>query len=321
MKLIIELIKHQLDINKPTNAFDPLYCFYNKLVLPFSNKKSILYELNDLLYHSFLMNDERRNTLLDDFCKVIKKYNAFSRLGYLYKIKKMPVMVDHDLYLNPITYEMKNSIVINDNKNNATYLFLLRDLIKIINTSLSNSCYLFPEPVDIKNPYNNIPFTKSQLYNIYFALKKSDYAVPELFYCYFYSNFNLELYSQNYEAVIRTKVIKQYVNKTSYELLHQSVISMIYFYAPKRLYDNIHDDFPEKKLVDLLRPYLHLYFLGQGHIGIQESMLSHNCINLLKKKLRIFYKRNPKFGRKYIHIVFKNGKLTNEIRFDDQVKT
>ena len=48
------------------------------------------------------------------------------------------------------------------------YLFSIFDLKEIINKSLSNIDYGYPKILPIKNPYNNIPFTQSNLYNIYF---------------------------------------------------------------------------------------------------------------------------------------------------------
>ena len=38
-------------------------------------------------------------------------------------------------------------------------------------------------PFIYKNPYNNLLFNKSSLYNIYFAIKKSDYIFHQYFLC------------------------------------------------------------------------------------------------------------------------------------------
>jgi hypothetical protein len=261
------------------------------------------------------MNDERRNMLLDEFFIVKRQYNAFSRFAFICKFKKAKILVDHDLYLNPISErdDKQRMIALYDEKNQSKYLFLLRDIVHIVNTSLSNAYYLFPEPKEIKNPYNNLAFTKAQLYNIYFALKMSYFAIPELFHCYFYTHFCLNMFSQKYETVVRENVILNYVRKSSHILLYQNVLSMIYFYAPKKMYDNIHEDFPEKVLVETFRPYLYLYFIGDVN---STTLLSSKSILLLKAKLRQFFKLNPKFGRKYVHVIFKNGRVINEVSFN-----
>ena len=51
-------------------------------------------------------------------------------------------------------------------------------LKKIVQKSLSNSDEMYSDPLPIKNPYNNLPFSKSNLYTLYFFIKKSDYVMP-----------------------------------------------------------------------------------------------------------------------------------------------
>ena len=45
--------------------------------------------------------------------------------------------------------------------------------MNIINKSIINCPDMFVEPLDIKNPYTNIPFSKAGSYNIYFKINKT----------------------------------------------------------------------------------------------------------------------------------------------------
>ena len=72
----------------------------------------------------------------------------------------------------------------------------------------------------------------------------------------------------------------------------------------------IHDDFPKDQLADVFREYLYLSFIiDYGKDTLKSGMYK----KILNKKLRLFYKENPTFGRKMFHMKYvqcpETGKL------------
>jgi hypothetical protein len=116
---------------------------------------------------------------------------GFSKLARLCKLKKATIKNMHDLGLNPISHTnpRKTIQLLHDS---SIYIITLPELIQIICTALSyvNGFFML-EPYIAKNPYTNVPFNKSTLYNIYFAVKQSDYKMPALFHSFFLHHFNL----------------------------------------------------------------------------------------------------------------------------------
>ena len=182
-------------------------------------------------------------------------YNAFTRIKYIYKFKKAEIQINHDLYLNPIDISKNNYITIL--QNDKKYLFTTSDIINIMNSSLSNAPHFFVNPLISKNPYNNIPFNKSTLYNIYFFIKNSNYIMPPLIKGFFMTNFNLHLFVKEYEAIIRDIAIENFIFKSDSNVLYNVVINMLNKYDIKNNF-SIHEDFPQEKLVSIMRPYLYL---------------------------------------------------------------
>ena len=88
-------------------------------------------------------------------------------------------------------------------QNNRKYLFTMFDLKQIINNNLSNLDYGFVDTIPIKNPYSNLPFSQSNLYNIYFYFKFNHYICPTLFHFFFLSNFDLAHFERYYEYPIK----------------------------------------------------------------------------------------------------------------------
>ena len=196
--------------------------------------------------------------------------------------------------MNPIDVTKKNHITIL--QNGKRYFFSCGDIINIINTALSNAPDFFVDPLISKNPYNNIPFNKSTLYNIYFFIKKSNHIMPVLIQNYFLSNFNIHVFVKENESIIRDIAIHNYVFKTSHTLLHNSVFNMIKKYDKKKII-SINRDFPSDMLVEIMRPYLYLYYINK--YSFMKNKIESSYYEL-RYKLQQFIKFNPKFGRKYV---------------------
>jgi hypothetical protein len=263
--------------------------------------KYFLDEINNIF-----LTEEQKEDFISIFCKIQKTYFALSRFAYMYKYNKAKVVVDFDLCLNPIDINNKNSICLFQAKNN--YYFRINDLINIIDTALSNSPNFFSDPLITKNPYNNIPFNKSTLYNIYFNIISKTSIVPELIHKFFLSNFDLDNFEKKYEHLIREHAIQKYVKNANIDILHNSILIMIESYNSNMSNIKIHKDFPKKQLVDTMKPYLTLYLSYKYSLITTEKI---NSKNILYKKLRDFYNFNPFFGRKEIKIqtfFSKNGK-------------
>ena len=242
-----------------------------------------------------------REEFINHFCKIQKTYYAFSRLAFIYKYKKSSMSVTTDIGLNDIAINDKNVLCIFHF--NSRYLFNVNDLIKIINTSLTNSYMLFSQPVMSKNPYNNLPFTKSNLYNIYFFIKSNTNIYNELFFKFFHCNFNLSLFYQKYEYLLREYIIENFIKNSTEDVLIQEIKRMINSYNKKHKKKIlIHDEFPKKSLIKIMKPYLLL------HLKCYYSLIpiiKTNSSVILNNKLKKFQKFNPVFGRKTFKLGFK----------------
>jgi len=254
-----------------------------------------LKKIKDILENPFFCL-KVQNALLDLFSKTQKIMFALSKLVNSYKIKKMPIKIQTDLLLNDIDLSKKNIFMVF--QHSVKYPFIINDLINIITTSLSNCSFFFAEPLDIKNPYNNIPFSKATLYSMYFFIRENLFSMPLLFDLFFHSNFDLNSFKINNENYIREVYIKNFVFRSRYNALYGYLMAMFekyYEYMPSIVIDR---DFPREKLVNIMRPYLQLYLLGNYLIIGSEKR--YVTIHLLKKKLLQFSKHNPMFGRKII---------------------
>lgn len=274
--------------------------------------------LENTLNNIFLTKD-LKNVFLNTFSQIQKIYFALLRFKFMLLLKKSKIIVETDLSLNPIVEKDKFVMVIF--QKNKKYLFHTRDLLHIINSSIGHSDFFFSTPNSVKNPYNNMIFTKSILYNIYFFMKFNTNYFSELFHHFFICNFDLsEFYCKN-TTLLRKYAIQDYFkNSTDVNLLVDIEEMLDDFNYENRLYKIIIDpDFPNKTLLEVMKPYINLYLISKYSYVICEKV---NAQRLLKKKLREFYMFNPIFGRKIIKInnSFNNKSksiLENEIKFID----
>jgi hypothetical protein len=286
------------------------FCLFEKDIRVENKYKKLSQALD-----GFLLNDNsKKEEFIDYFYKIQKTYNTLNRLVYNYKLKKTKIVVNTDMGLNELSETDKNVISIIDN--NSKYLFHVNDLIKIINTSLTNSYLFFAEPKSIKNPYNNLPFNKSTLYNIYFHIRyKTDY-YPELFFKFFECNFNLTKFKFLNENILREYSIENYVYKSPSNIIESDIKKMIINFnlhckmAHMKNRILIDEEFPINKLITIMKPYLFLYCksLYSFHPQIKKQNSDFFRLSMLR-----FNKFNPQFGRKRYKILYKTIKNFKKI--------
>lgn len=292
-------------IRIPATSVDPhghvLSVFlFSSLIRTHPNKLNVKTKyqfLSNVLSNNFLTNNQK-DEFLYWFGQTQRAYFAFARFANLIRYKKAKCVVDFDMGLNEISINTKGVICIYEN--NYTYLFKIHDLIHIFNTALTNSDMFFSNTLTIKNPFSNVPFKKSTLYNIYFYIRFKTLIIPTLIHNYFLLHFNLKKFESKFEHLIREKELHRYINTSSTETLFPIIVTMLHqFFLRYRLKFNIHPDFPKNTLVTIMKHYLLMYYTSlYSLIKSQES----RAFRHLNRGLLDFFDFNPQFGRKFIHI-------------------
>lgn len=248
---------------------------------------------------NIFISDLYKDQFITEFGKAQRVYRALCRFAYIYKYKKANIPIQCDLFLNPIRDISKNYII-TIFQEKTKYLFTLSDILQIIKNALFYCPYeLEVEPFTPKNPYNNMPFNYTVLYNLYLHIKTKCplITMPLYFHLFFLSDFNINKFVIQNETFLQKNAIKQFIfSSATYEnsRLMTNLRDMLseHFFA-KNL--RIHKDFPKDELLDIFRPYLYLYYLV-WYVELFESETLYYKSTLLTLLTR-FYKFNPNFGR------------------------
>ena len=227
-----------------------------------------------------------------DFYTKAHKLNArFSKLAMIWRTWKAKQTITTDMYLNEINIYHRNSIRIH--QNNTNYWFTISDLINQIEVALLNSPYYFSEPLIHKNPYTNIPFTKSTLYNIYFKIRDSTYLPSALIHNYFLCEFDLYLFRIENECLIRETYFRRYIYNTNSNILFYEILDLTRTFRIR-----IDDGAPKDEIIKILRPYLYLHMVTKYHIcGLEKQGIAQNILSDKMEEFRIY---NRQFGKKEI---------------------
>ena len=84
----------------------------------------------------------------------------------------------------------------------------------------------------------------------------------ELFHLFFKANFDPKKFLYYNECIIRDTYIKNYAENSPANVLYRDLVPML---AVNRRFTKkllIHDDVPMDQLVDIFRPYFHLFYLN-----------------------------------------------------------
>lgn len=245
-------------------------------------------ELTDNVF----ISQKEKNDFMEIYAKSRRTYIGFSKLSILWKIRRAKQTITMDLYMNEIDQSHPNSIMIH--QNNTNYWFSISDLMNQIETALTNSPCYFAEPLEPKNPYTNIPFPKSILYNIYFKQKSSTFLPSMIFHGFFLCEFDKYRYRIENESMLRERSIQKHIHNADIDTLFHEVFSMC-----RVLRLRVDKDVPKLELIKIMRPYFYLYMVSGFHInGLEKSSMARA---LLLRKIRELRKYNKIFGRKCLY--------------------
>lgn len=307
MKTIFSIIQ-QLLKSDAQDSNSPHIFFQMFLKTPYTTQHK--FEFYNKTNNNLFLNDITKHRFNDMFYKIQRTYYAFNRLKNMFTYKYAKSNANTDMELNEIVEGGKHVICLHHK--NGKYLFKINDLLKIINNSLTNSHYFFSEPIAVKNPYNNLPFDKSNLYNIYFFIKFNTCYKVDLFEKYFNTDFNLSEFYQQYEFLLREHILKNYVNDSTNSQLCKHITNMLSEF--NKLHINmkikIDSEFPDTTLITIMKPYVLLYITSLYSL---VAIIKSNAFAKLKCKLIQFYKFNPEFGRKTAVINYSKIKSLSNI--------
>jgi len=255
-----------------------------------TNVHERLVEFKRIQENTFICGDDL-NAISTIHSQMSKLRRAFVKVAKLWKLKRAKIYNTDDLFMTPIVDGQKNTITIL--KNNMRYIFSLRELIGHFNRELTNVCNLFVEPLPCKNPYTNECFSKSDLYNIYFAIRASSFVMPALFHSYFLSNFCLSEFTNLNEHEIREHYIEKYVNHITNDILLACINDMLVEHHIDII--KINKNFPKQMLKELMEPYLKLYYISKLTKNRWKRAASFMKLHMMLHELQ---KESPGFGRK-----------------------
>jgi hypothetical protein len=132
--------------------------------------------------------------------------------------------------------------------------------------------------------------------------------MPPLFQAFFMSNFDIEEYQIANEYAVREYSIKRYIYNSPISLLYPLIFEMLGAMGYSRRI-RIHSEFPKDKLVEIMKPYLYLYYLNEYSIDDTRREFARDK---LVSKLAKFVASNPKFGVKVYSPICPVNPFSNE---------
>lgn len=292
--------------NNQTN----LHSDFMKCVFVLSNEPKFK-ELYKNISDNFLVSTENQNLFLDFFSNIQKVYWAFNKFSKIIRQRYSTNKVEHDLLLAPISITQRNVIQLYEN--NCMYLFTLQDLSRIITTAVCNSPMFHSEPLNPKNPYSGVIFSKSNLYNIYFHMKERLSSFPEVVHKFFLSDFNINSFAESNKLIIRDIYINQFVDNEDTDEIVESIYDMINeFY----LRIDIDENFPNDILINTFKSPTTNYLHYKYNYDLSKRAINYK---LMSTKMNSIIQKCPGIGRRIIVIKDKK-KYTSFITLDGKTE-
>ena len=272
--------------------------------LPSETKRSIIclkffvlkvaIETSSVWESSIRITDRYAENVIQVFEICQRRYHSMCRFVRICRRRYAKTKNEQDLHLANIQEGDPGTYILMHQR--AKYVFRVNELRDTIMSCITNTEEFFPDILVVRNPYNNIPIALCELYNFYFFLKTRNYGIPVLLHGFFMSNFDTPKYIMDYEILIRDKAIHEHVMCGSTKSLYPTVFRMLLRYRKCIRSIQIAKGFPMKTLVEVMRPYLLLYFYVMHYA--QDFPKRFESEQLLENRLSEFDYVSPNFGKR-----------------------
>lgn len=136
--------------------------------------------------------------------------------------------------------------------------------------------------------------------------------IPSFFHLWFLEGFDLSSLLIKHGGLLRKICIKHHVfNVSNTSLVIYKDVRMMLFQNNFTRKWCIHEDFPRETLVDLMRPYLYIFYLIYYDALDSEEQVWYEAV--LNLELMKCYKYNPCFGRRTIKPRSTDGLKMNQV--------
>mgnify|MGYP001395209601 CR=1 FL=1 len=274
----VGLLKNKLNTNFTIDQI--LKFVFIQSIVNGGNKFTVLEE--QFINNKFLI-PKNLDVILEVLSNAQKTYHTLARFVNKIAYERARVYdYNMDMAMVPLS-EYKPHMLITLLENNTKYNFKLGDLITLIRKRLCHSSNFFPDPLDIVNPYTNIPLSFRNLYKIYFKCKSSNYKLPSLFHQFFLCNFNVNLFLDYNECLLKEHIIDDYVKTATERQKNKKLAGMVYHYRNYIDYRNFNQNKEEiyKKVSHLLTYYLRSKYSLNPNVRFNSKRIIQNELSKL----------------------------------------
>jgi hypothetical protein len=249
-----------------------------------------LKKIKMLLENPFI-NDANKAVFLVDFSRFQKTINGFKKLLRLWRIKKKCIVYPNttDLKGNELT-DYKQNLVIDLMENDTIYSFYIHDLLKMWSMSLKQRMYVIECPTKLKNPYTNLAFSLTNLYNIYYKALFNGIRRPPLVDMHFHCRFSIQLLLHTYGAQLREWAITDYAEYEELSLYNEllGIHSEYGDLLPKLRVNETFSDSIKIRQIKIYKPIIQAYcfmsYSNNSHLISKFNILFFRLIDAYRKE-------------------------------------
>lgn len=210
--------------------------------------------------------------------------------------------IDHDLYLTSLD-DFNGKYIISLLEKKSIYKFRISDIVNLWMLALTHVCGLFVKPLCVKNPYTNLEFSKSSLYNIFFKLVHTGFIIPPLIISFVKCNLDIDMFTIRNYPELKELSILNFMREGSCLDKYEHIINMLH--DNRKIIDyhtiaSLSGWSVKKRATVVFSSYLFLYLQSEFSCN---PLIKNESRKRLQEKLKKFKADEPTFGFSPLDIV------------------